>query len=413
MSARKGDKVKRQSFTKSEGPQRNLWLWYRSRTRSIQISLVCGVLATLVVLSLVVNFAANTWLFHYSAAVTPTHGSSSTPGTGPLPGEQIWKNGVSSYIFGTTDTGEWSAPNIEFTDSLMAPGTSNTVVQNLVKQAGFSLMRKFIGHHYDNHKEKTDAALQAISNTMTNTGTQCLIDLMEIDPGNSSQKAGDSYTDLQFAQHVVTMFDGNHSGYIKCSMFEIGNEPDINGLSADKYSAVWNDFVTVLKQLRPDAKFIGPVLANYNSDYIQAFLRAIVQNHYPVPDAIDWHYYPCGWTMDVNWPHCFAQSIPHENPLTQAADVRAQMQHILGYQLPIGISEWSSDTSGILPAREPGMSQFITQTLNQMIQAKLDFANEYNMQSFAAYGGLDMLDQKNQPRAYFNAFVHVTREYKP
>ncbi len=30
-----------------------------------------------------------------------------------LPGQQIWKNGVSSYLFGTNDTQEWVANNVE------------------------------------------------------------------------------------------------------------------------------------------------------------------------------------------------------------------------------------------------------------------------------------------------------------
>lgn len=333
---------------------------------------------------------------------------------GALPGSQIWKNGASSYIFGTTDTGEWNAPNIEFTNSLTAPGTPNMVVQTLVRQAGFTLMRKFIGHHGDaNNGEKTDATLQAISNTISNTGTQCLINIFSINPSSSSQLAGDQYTDLQFAQHVATMFDGNHAGFVKCSLFEIGNEPDDNGLSATQYATVWNDFVMALKQVRPDAKFIGPVLGTYNPGYMQTFLQAIVQNHYVVPDAIDWHYYPCGWSTNVSWQPCFATSIPQNNPITQAADIRAKMQSILGYQLPIGISEWSSDASGVLPTTEPQMSQFIVQTLNQMIQAKLDFANEFNMQSYAAYGGLDMIDQHNQPRPYFYAFSDLIKQYKP
>jgi hypothetical protein len=350
-----------------------------------------------------------------STTATPTTDTGTTNTTpGALPGEQIWKNGASSYIFGTTDTGEWNAPNIEFADSLTAPGTPNTAVQGMVKQAGFTLMRKFIGHHdAPDDKETTDAALQAIGNTMKNTGTQCLVNIFSIDPSNSTRKTGDRYTDLQFAQHIATMYDGNHAGYIKCSLFEIGNEPDINGLDPNGYLDVWNTFVTAMKQVRPDAKFIGPVLAGYNADYLQDFLQGIVQKHYPVPNAIDWHYYPCGWSEDVTWQHCFAESIPGENPITQAADIRAKMQNILGYQLPIGISEWSSDASGVLPTIEPQMSQFITQTLNQMVQAKLDFANHFNMQSFAAYGGLDMIDGNNAPRPYFYAFANSIKQYKP
>ena len=337
----------------------------------------------------------------------------STTGTSLLPGETLSSNGISNYIFGTTDTGEWNWPNIEFTDSLTAPGTPNTVVQNMVKQGGFTLMRKFIGHHDGPHGTETqDIALRAISSTMRNSGTQCLVNLIDVDPSSSTKKVGDRYTDLTFAEHVVTMLDGSHPGYIKCSMFEIGNEPDVNGLPVQDYLPVWNTFVTSLRRIRPDAKYIGPVLAGYNGGYMQDFLTGLVSNHYPIPDAIDWHYYPCGWASDVRWPHCFTVSIPGENPVTDASDIRAKMQSILGYQLPIGISEWSSDAGAYLENTEPQMSEFITLTLHQMEQAKLDFANEFDMQSFAGYGVLDMIDQHNNPKPYFNAFVKIIAQYK-
>jgi hypothetical protein len=32
---------------------------------------------------------------------------------GSLPGQQIWKDGVSSFLFGTNDTQEWSDTNVE------------------------------------------------------------------------------------------------------------------------------------------------------------------------------------------------------------------------------------------------------------------------------------------------------------
>jgi hypothetical protein len=376
--------------------------------------MLCGILAALVVLTLVISFATGrkSKVSLKVSSHDPTIVAEMSK-VRPLPGQQSWKNGVSSYIFGTTDTGEWGIPNIEFSDSKVAPGTPNHVAQNIVKQAGFSLMRKFVGHYDIYKKEKNDLALKAISDTMINTGTQCFINLSSIDLSDSSRKTGDQYTDLQFAQHVVTLLDGHHPGYIKCSMFEIGNEPDLDELDPDMYASVWNKFASTLKALRPDARFIGPVLSRYNADYMQHFLQSIVQNHYLVPDAIAWHYYPCGSSKHVNWSDCLLQSIPNDNPLAQAADVRAKMQSILGYQLPIGISEWSTDASGILPTKEPEMSQFIVQTLNHMIQAKLSFANEFDMQSYAGYGRFDMLDQQNRPRPYFNAFANVIKTHKP
>jgi hypothetical protein len=333
-----------------------------------------------------------------------------------MPGQQVWKQGVSSYIFGTNDTGEWDYPNIEFTDTLTAPGTPNTVAQNLVKKAGFTLMRSFITHHdAANGKEMTDAEIAARLNTIANTGEQCLVVLQSIFPDASSRQAGDKYTDLQFDQHVVTLSDGNHPGYAKCSMFEIGNElNDGNGhyFTMDQYLSNWNIFVTALKQIRPDAKFIGPVTVNQGD--IKPFLQGIVQHNYPRPDAISWHWYPCGFGPYTNWTSCMTAYKSTYPIVAEAQEVRGYEQSILGYTVPTGISEWSADSrsNDNLALTEPQMSQFITYTLNTMIAAKLDFANEFDIQSYAAYGGLDMLDNTNSPRPYFNAFAKTISQYR-
>jgi hypothetical protein len=71
--------------------------------------------------------------------------------------------------------------------------------------------------------------------------------------------------------------------------------------------------------------------------------------------------------------------------------VRALFQQTLGQQLPVGISEWSADAnpSGAsnLAYTEPNMSNFVTASLNAMVEVKLDFAAEFDAQSVAAYGG--------------------------
>jgi hypothetical protein len=330
-----------------------------------------------------------------------------------LPGETFWPNGVSKYIFGTNDTGEWTFPNIEFTNASTAPGTPNTVVQNAVKNAGFTLLRTFVPHHdFATSKEMTDAEIAARLNTAANTGMQCLVNLISDYPDPSSQKAGDKYTDLQFAKHVLTLADGHHQGYAKCSMFEIGNEfNDLNGhtFTMSQYLNNWNIFVSTLKQIRPDAKFIGPV--NGARD-VQSFLQGIVLNNYPLPDAISWHWYPCGFGTLTGWSNC-PLSLTNQI-LSDAQTVRGDLQSILGYQLPIGISEWSDDPSmwSSMTLTEPKMSQFIAAVLNTMVQAKLDFANEFDIQSGAAFGSLDMFDQTNKPRPYFYAFSNSIAQYR-
>lgn len=361
---------------------------------------------------------------------TPSSSRSPTPTSPPdqgglLPGEQLW-NGVSSLIFGTTITGEWGTPNLEFIDAEAAPGTPNTAAQNKVKQAGFSMVRAFVDHHdlasSVHGAEMTDAEIQAKDQTIANIGAQCLMTLERIDPAASSQGAGDRYTDLGFAEHVVTLTDGNHPGFPKCSMFEIGNE-SANGPQSitGYYLNDWNVFVSALRKIRPDAKFIGPVFEGMDPDNLkmnmQVFLQGVVQNNYPMPDALSWHYYPCGPnTGPTDWATCLTPQYTTNFIAADIANVRAAEQATIGKQLPLGISEWSVDPNDDgMQLQEPQMSNWTTLILQAMIQNKLDFANEYDMQSYACYGACDMLqeDANNTPRPYFNAFTAVIQEYKP
>jgi hypothetical protein len=341
-----------------------------------------------------------------TATVTPP-----PPTASPLPGETLWPNGVSNLIFGTNDTGEWGTPNVEFTNAQTAPGTPNTSVQNRLKRAGFQLDRAFVPHNdFATGKEMTDAEIAARANTAANIGAQCMMVLVSINP-RSTAGAGQTMTDLQFAEHVVTLTDGNHPGIAKCSMFEIGNEPDCGGgpFSNGVYASTWARFVNALRAIRPDAKYIGPVSCLGINGMLD-FLKEIVANHYPVPDAISWHWYPCG----NGWAKCPLSVV---NQVVSAAQtVRNYLQQTIGHQLPIGISEWSADPnpSGTnnMAYSEPQMSNFVTAGLNAMVQAKLDFAAEFDAQSVAAYGGLDMFAGSNTPRPYFNAYAAAITRFR-
>jgi hypothetical protein len=323
----------------------------------------------------------------------------------------MWPNGVSNLIFGTNDSGEWGHPNLEFTNAQTAPGTPNTTVQNALKRAGFQLDRMFVNHNdFATGKEMSNAEIAARVNTAANMGAQCIITFSSIS-SNSTPPSGDTMTDLQFAEHVATLTDGRHSGYARCSMFEIGNEPDCGGgpFTNGAYAATWALYVNTLRAMRPDAKFIGPVECNGVSEMLW-FLQQIVTHHYPVPDAISWHWYPCG----SGWSSCpisLTQQI-----INDAQTVRNDLQSTIGHQLPLGISEWSADPNpngtNNMAYTEPQMSSFITASLQAMVQAKLDFGAEFAAQSVAAYGGLDMFDSTNTPRPYFNAYAAAIAHYR-
>src|SRR5690242_11263785 len=50
-----------------------------------------------------------------------------------LPGQQIWKGNVSSLLFGTNDTYEWSSHNLQ----------TEPAMQQALHDAGFTLIRSF------------------------------------------------------------------------------------------------------------------------------------------------------------------------------------------------------------------------------------------------------------------------------
>ena len=72
--------------------------------------------------------------------------ASSLPISGLLPGQARWKDGVSSFLFGTNDSQEWSEDNIQ-TDPYHS-------IRPSLKNAHFTLMRTFFFHYslYDGHR---------------------------------------------------------------------------------------------------------------------------------------------------------------------------------------------------------------------------------------------------------------------
>src|SRR5271157_5435467 len=91
---------------------------------------------------------------------TPSPGAISS-----LPGQQLWKEGISSFLFGTNDTQEWYSNNVE---------TSPTIQQSL-KDAHFTLMRTFFFDKSlaDGHPT-SDAEIEQRLKTIENSGMACL-----------------------------------------------------------------------------------------------------------------------------------------------------------------------------------------------------------------------------------------------
>lgn len=291
-----------------------------------------------------------------------------------LPGQQVWKNGISSFLFGTNDTQEWAKNNVE----------TNTGIQNALKDAHFTLMRTFFFDKSlaDGHAT-TDAELEQRLKTIENSGMVCLGVLHNI-------------SNVAFDEHVVA-YAGS-----RCNMYEFGNESDYNGISINSYLQQWNTVIPILRKINPNAKFIGPVTYNDqgNHDFMKGFLNGVKESGV-LPDAISFHWYPC-------YQDTKESCLNKASTYGQAAQgVRTLVQSILGKDLPIGITEWNYDPGNPPPAygNDPAfISQFTSDALQSMAQAGVAFACQFDAASYSGYGQLDMFNlETNQPKPQFNA----------
>lgn len=316
--------------------------------------------------------------------VTPTAG-------GPLlPGQQVWKQGVSSFLFGTNDTQEWADDNVE----------TNQGVQQALKDAHFTLMRTFFFDKSlaDEHAT-TDAEIEQRIKTIENSGMTCLGVLVNI-------------MNIAFAQHVVRYLGS------RCNIYELGNEPDYNGYTLSTYLKQWNTDIPILRQINPQAKFIGPVTAGACDDSVSitdsscfmiGFLRGVKSSGI-LPDAISFHWYPCYQESKAS---CLSKAATYGQ---ETRKVKSWVQGILGKNLPVGITEWNYDPG--VPPPDYGdafMQQFTSDALHAMIQAKLDFAAQFDALSYSGYGRQDLFDvkQHDQPKVQYYTIKQIISQYLP
>jgi hypothetical protein len=114
--------------------------------------------------------------------------------------------------------------------------------------------------------------------------------------------------------------------------YEYGDEDDALDVTADQYTQSWNQIVPKLKQLAPQAQFVGPATYQYDDDYLQQFL----QQAQPLPDEISWHEFTC----DAAWSQqqCLASIHTWDQHITSA---RLVMKQFVPSSRPIMITAWN------------------------------------------------------------------------
>lgn len=281
-----------------------------------------------------------------------------------LPGQQIWKDGVSSYLFGTNEVA-WEPMAL-----------SNPAIMATVKAAGVPLVRVPLT------AQNADQRVKLVEQS----GAQCLGIISWHNPADA----------LKVVQTL-----GN-----RCLLYEFGNEPD----PLSSYITTWNSNIAALRQANPSAKFIGPVLASPDANGIKQFLSAVKSNP---PDVVSWHMYPC-----TNRTLQDCESGNHINFSKHAQEIGAVIQSTLGHDVPQAITEYNYDwQDGKTPNHDATtMQQFTTQALNDMIQAEkygVIMANEYQLGGRAGAGTLDMVDPSSgAPLAQFSTMSQFIASYR-
>ncbi len=294
-----------------------------------------------------------------------------------LPGEQLWRDGVSSYLFGTNDTYEYSPRNIQ----------TEPAIQGDLRAAGFTLMRSFFPDG------ASDAVIEQYMHTIERSGARCLGVITNI-------------FNTAYDEHLVRYLGG------RCVMYEFGNEADYNHIPINSYLRQWNTLVPILRGINPAAKFIGPV--TYNSlglnNYMRGFLEGVKMSGV-LPDAISFHWYPCFWDRPAT---CLAKASSYG---PAAKEVQDMVHSILGRDLPVGISEWNFDAD--LPPPSYGdnaafITTFTVEALRSMAQAGVAFACQFDAASYSGYGHLDMFEVATaRPKPQFYAIRALIQEYRP
>ncbi len=294
-----------------------------------------------------------------------------------LPGQQIWKGGASSLLFGTNDTYEWSTSNVE-----TSPG-----IQNQLRTAGFTLVRSFFPDG------AADSVIDQRAATIAQIGAECLGVITNIN-------------NTAFDEHLVA-----HLGD-RCLMFEIGNEPDYTNVSVQTYVQRWNTLVPLLRRINPRAKFVGPVISNPEGqhNFLHGFLEGVAASHV-LPDAISFHWYPC-WQMSRD--ACLGQA---GSVYDAVVEVRRAVRGVLGRDLPVGISEWNYDPGNPPPAygdEASFITPFTKTAMAAMVRAGAAFACQFDAASYGGFGRLDMFDiNTGLPKPQFLALRTLIAAYRP
>jgi hypothetical protein len=276
----------------------------------------------------------------------------------PLPG-QVFINGVSNYIFGSHIGTDYAANTIRNTPAIQAKA----------KEAGITLLRCSIP------QGSTDAYIDQTASACAACGADMLVILT---------KNGDK----PWNQHLVSYL-GN-----RCKLYEFGNEPDLGGVSWQTYLSRWNQEIPGLRQINPNAAFIGPALGVFGNreSYLKPWLQGCLSSGV-LPDGISFHIYPC--TGQGSSSVCSTKSGNFKN---DAATMNALVTGVLGHTLPLCLTEWNIDANNP-PQSYTQDSAYVDawyqQAIDAMVQGGYAICNQFSFASYSANGKLDLVNTQS------------------
>jgi len=289
------------------------------------------------------------------------------PGNKPLAGGKGW-----SFIFGSNFPPNYTTNTIENTPA----------IQNLVKQAGITLLRVAIA----------DGAADSEINARANACAACGCAMLVILPHN----------DLTFNEHLVTLLGS------KCNLYELSNEPDLNSITWQQYLSYWNNQIPALRKINPNAAFGGPALGAFSnvSSYLVPWLNGCKSSGV-IPDFVSYHDYPC---YQISQTACQPKA---PNIGNDGASLRQTVINTLGYSLPIACTEWNIDPTSSPPSYTT-QSSFVTPwfhtALDSMVSNNLDMACQFDAGSGDSYR--DMISTSSyQPQADYQPMVDKIKQY--
>jgi hypothetical protein len=326
-------------------------------------------------------------------------GPATSPGTGSdaggaggaaqlLPGARRWDKLTSSYVFGTNDSIEYAAPNVDTLPS----------VQSSLREGGLTLMRTWAYADY------SDAAIRQRIAVIQNSRMKCMMML-----GTTSN--------LSWMEHVVSMLGSN------CNIYEFGNEPDQanNHTSIAQVTSEWIADVPHLRALNPDAVFGGPAVSwsgatdssegSYPSE--MAYFLAKTATAKVRADFISYHDYPC--EKSTTTTECIANT-PGDFSYNYNAVIGWEKQYYR-HTVPTGISEYNFDPgTGNLYSwgdNGPFMKKWTTVALKAMLADGVSFANQFTSLNHSGYSYLDMFHDSAPyaPKAQYYAIVAAIQRY--